>query len=156
MKKILTFLIFGIVIGMSDCNKPVPESTDTELQQRAPSLVGTWADAHNILVPPCVGNDIIENLSMTFFTDTNLNPAGFNATGAPLIFESESNASWEFNNGDKDNILLNDVSPVSSFNIVNFEPMNTSMTINFYHPGLNYYAHKGRDYVVTLINHSFI
>jgi hypothetical protein len=88
---------------------------------------------------------------MTFTTDVDLNPTGFSTSGAPLIFVSGSNSSWEFNNGNKDNLLLINVSPVSSFNIVNFDDINLTMTINFYHPGLNNYAHKGGDYVVTLV-----
>lgn len=151
MEKVLTILIIGLVVRMTDCKNRDLNPALTPSQQRAQSLTGTWAEAHNIQVPPGVGNDIIENLSMTFFTDMNLNQAGFSTSGAPLIIESESKATSEFNSGNKDNILLFDVSPVNSFVIVNFDPVNMTMTINFYHPGLNNYAHKGGDYVVTLV-----
>ena len=88
---------------------------------------------------------------MTFTTDIDFNPTGFSTSGAPLIFVSASNSSWEFKNGNKDNIFLINANPVITFNIVNCDNITLSMTINSNHPGLNNYAYKGVDYVVTLV-----
>ena len=121
----------------------------TALQKKAVSLTGTWSNASNVSVPNGVDGTVLDQLTLTFNSDTDHNPTSFSASGASDFLLSQSSSTWSLSGSDLNLINLTGVSPVSQLSIMNLT--DTELTIKFTYMTPSARAEKlDGDYQVTL------
>lgn len=149
MKHLLIFSIIGCLVFFSDCRKKKPVNPDPTPQElQAEKLAGTWGNATNITVPQGVDISIISNLVLTFAISGESQPGAFSSFGAAKVFDTSAGSTWDFVGETTDNIILANVLPVTSFQIVSLN--DTTLVIQFEHPGGDGYEGKDGTYTVTL------
>ena len=121
LKSLISIAIISFLMGCEeDKSSDILQLELDEQQEAAIALRGRWGQASEIVLPFGTTTTVLDDLIVEFRIDNDYRPSTFSAEGAEYFFEAVD-ATWSWEEGSSENIVLTSVSPVTTINVLKEE-----------------------------------
>jgi len=135
MKSITNYIIIALAFfTLVSCNEE-NEPALTEQQEMAMALAGTWTHSETVTFPEIGDPVALNDLEISFMVSDNNEPAGFEASGAPYFFETNSGSQWAFANASTTEFINFSNSGLIETVKISLNDTEDELTMEFAHPG---------------------
>ncbi|UZR97327.1 hypothetical protein [Chondrinema litorale] len=121
LKSLLSIAIISLLIGCDeDKSSDILQIELDEQQAAAIGIRGKWGQVSDVELPFGTTPTVLDDLVVEFRIDNDYRPSTFTVDGAEYFFDAED-ATWSWEEGSSENIVLSNVTPITSINVLKDE-----------------------------------